>query len=525
MKQRTSITQRMEQTQIQTTSAMQVMLSELMEMPLAGLEQRVAGELDCNEAIETTEASADSSIRQSDDDLGESMNDDRMPNDEMGIVGSHTTDDDYEEFVTIDQVPEDMRSRYNADLNRAAGRGSSEGNQEGFIADTGSTTYDDIMAQIGELSLSDEEITVLEYLVGSLDERGYLVKDNETILDELIFRESIYMSEEDLVRIIDMLQSFEPRGIGARDLRDCMLLQMKCERSERQRLPLVKRLAYKVVRDMWEEFIHARWEKIQDVLDVTSETITEIQHTLRRLNPKPGSGLNESTQAAAPSVIADFNVEVDDGRLFIVQNRGNIPELRVSTSYAETVNEYRDAQDRARREGRKPDFNRQQLEAFEYASHKVDSARAFIECLKRRRHTLQLVVESIVKWQKDFFLGDDDETLLRPMVLRDIAEQANVDQSTVSRAANSKYIQTRFGTYPLKFFFGTEFVNADGDNVSQRQAQIAIRAIIESEDPRHPYSDQKITDILEAQGTTIARRTVAKYRESMGFPTSSLRRR
>lgn len=507
----------MEQTQIQTASAMQVMLSDLMEMPLANLEQRVSNEMDSNEAIEAAET---------DYDVPGMDTDTMLPGDEMGVRNSHTTDEDYDEFVTIDQVPEDMRSRYNAEISRATGRGQYDSEQERQIADTGTTSYDDIMAQIGELSLTPEETTVMEYLVGSLDERGYLVKDNQTILDELIFRESIYMEEHDLVRIIDMLQSFEPRGIGARNLQDCMLLQMRCEPGERQRLPLVKRLAYKVVRDMWDEVIHSRWKRIQDELDVTTETINEIQHTLQRLNPKPGSGLNESTQTAAPTVIADFSVEVDDdGRLVIMQNRGNIPELRISSSYAETVNEFHNAQERARKEGRKLTFSRQQREGYEYASHKVDAARAFIECLKRRRHTLQVVVENIVKWQKDFFLADDDETLLRPMVLHDIAERAEVDQSTVSRAANSKYIQTKSGTYPLKFFFGTEFVNADGDNVSQRQVQLAIREIIEGEDPRHPYSDQKITDILESRGTTVARRTVAKYRESMGIATSSLRRR
>lgn len=516
----------MEQTQIQTTSAMQVMLSELMEMPLASLEERVAGEMDCNEAIEVNDEMMDDALHDM-MDRSSTLGDDTAIGDEMGVRNSHTTDDDYDEFVTIDQVPEDMRSRYNADLSRAAGRGQYDGDQERQIADQGATSYDDIMAQIGELSLTDEETMVMEYLVGSLDERGYLVKDNQTILDELIFRESIYMEEADLERIIGMLQSFEPRGIGARNLQDCMLLQMETDSTEPgQRQPLVKRLAYRVVRDMWDEVIHSRWKKIQDELDVTTETIAEIQHTLQRLNPKPGSGLNESTQAAAPTVIADFSVETDDdGHLYITQNRGNIPELRVSSSYAETVNEFHDAQERARKEGRKLNFSRQQKEGYEYASHKVESARAFIECLKRRRHTLQLVVENIVKWQKDFFLGDDDETLLRPMVLHDIAERAGVDQSTVSRAANSKYIQTKTGTYPLKFFFGTEFVNADGDNVSQRQVQLAIREIIENEDPRHPYSDQKITDILQSRGTTVARRTVAKYREGMGFPTSSLRRR
>lgn len=512
-----SLRQQLQQKQVQTTSAVQVMLSAMMEMPLPDFEQHVLGELDSNEALEMANDATTSP-----DDYYE----EKHMGDEIGVRDSHTSQDDYDDFVTIDQVPEDMRGRYNDELSRGNGRAQYDGDTERQIADNGATSYDDIMAQIGELNLTEEEVHIMTYLIGSLDERGYLTKDNQTLIDELTFQEYIYTDNEQLSRLIEALQSFEPRGIGARDLRHCMLLQLQCDPEERRRLSLVDRLAHKVVRDMWDELSHSRWEKIQDTLDVDDDTISEIQHVIRRLNPKPGGGLNESTQSSAPSVIADFTVLIDDeGTPIIVQNRGGVPELRISNSFTDTVTTYREAQERARKEGRTATFSRAQEDAFQYANHKVEAARAFIESVRRRRQTLQAVIEGIVSLQRDFFVGDDDESLIRPMKLQDIAQYAKVDISTVSRAANSKYVQTKFGTYPLKHFFSSEFTNNDGESVSQRQAINAIRSLIEGEDPRHPYSDQAITDLLAEQGTTIARRTVTKYREKLGYPTSNLRRR
>lgn len=511
--------QTQEQKQIQTASAVQVMLSKIIEMPLADFEQHVINEIDDNAALEINpdENNWD----------GPAHDDNSAPGDEIGIRDSHTSQDEYDECLTIDQVPEDLRERYNQEMRTGnASRQQYDGDNERQIADNGTTSYDDIIAQIGELTLTDDEVTAMRYLVGSLDERGYLTKDKQTLLDELTFQEYIYFDEAQLSHLIDLLQTFEPRGIGARDLRECLLLQMQCEGSEKARLPLVKRLAHRVVRDMFDELSHSRWDKIQDTLDVNDDTITEIQNVIRHLNPHPGSGLNESLQGSAPTIIPDFHVIVDEyGTPIIMQDHGGVPELRVSNSFIETVNEFRNAQERARAAGRKTNFTRAQEDAYNYALHKVEAAKAFIESIQRRQHTLQKVMEGIVKHQRDFFTSEDDEMLIRPMVLRDIADYAEVDISTVSRAVNSKYVQTEYGTYSLKHFFGSEFINTEGDSISQRTALNAIKHIIEEEDHRHPLSDQKITDMLATEGLIIARRTVAKYRERLGYPTSSLRRR
>lgn len=508
--------QKQELKQTLVASAAQVMLSSIIEMPLADLEQHIANEIDNNEAIET-----------GNDEM--TANDDAFlsdgPKDEVGIRDSHTSQDDYDDFVTIDQVPEDMRDRYNDELRSGNGRSQYDGDSERQIADDSATSYDDIMAQIGELSLTEEEVRVMTYLVGSLDENGYLTKDNQTLIDELTFQEYIYIDEPELNRLIKTLQTFEPRGIGARDTRHCILLQMECSPEERRRLSLVNRLAHKIVRDMWEELSNGRWLHIQDVLDVDDETIGEIKRELHHYNLFPGRGLNESSMSTAPTVIADFEVYVtDDENISIVQNRGRVPEMHVSSSFESIVNERNAAIERARTEGRTITFSSDQEKDYQYAVHKIEAARAFIEIVRRRQHTLQAVMEGIVRWQKDFFIGDDDENLVRPMKLSDVAEYAKVDVSTVSRVVNSKYVRTKYGTYPLKHFFSSEFINTEGDSVSQRQALNAIRQIIEGEDPRHPYSDQRIAEILAEQGTTIARRTVAKYRERLGYGKSTQRR-
>lgn len=509
--------QTQQQRQVQTTSAVQVMLSNIIEMPLANFEQHVENEINTNEALEVSD---------DDSELTAGYADEENAGDDFGVRDSHTSDDDFNDFVTIDQVPEDLRERYNDEMRSGNGRSQYDGDTERQIVDTGATSYDDIIAQIGEHELTPDEVTVMTYLIGSLDERGYLTKDNDTLIDELAFQEYVDIDAAHLQRLVDLLQTFEPRGIGAHDLRECLLLQMQCEPEEKARLPLVKRLAHKIVRDMFDELCHAHWKKIQDVLDVDDETIVEIQHVFHHLNPTPGRSLNDSTHSTAPTVIPDFRLYVDkEGNIVIHQNRGNVHDLKVSSSYSDTVNAYREAQERARAEGRELTLNRRQEDEYSYAAHKVEAAKAFIESIKRRRITLQMVMESIARCQSDFFLNDDDELQLRPMILRDVAEQAGVDISTVSRAVNSKFVQTDFGTYSLKYFFGSEFVNSEGENVSQRQALNAIKSIIEAEDPHRPLSDQKITTLLAEQGLTIARRTVAKYRERLGYPTSSLRRR
>lgn len=521
----TTLSQEMQQKMVQTVNAAQVMLSNIMEMPLPDFEEHVKNELDSNEALERNNGDEDAS------DLYDGVRDslgDYSGNEDFPVRNSHTSEEDYSNFITIDQVPEDMRQRYNNDVRQGFAARQYDSDKPAMeIGDDGGTSYDSLLQQIGELSLNEKEKAAMTYIVGSLDERGYLAKSDETLIDELAFQEYIDISPETLHRLVDMLQEFEPRGIGAHNLQECMLLQLTDpdDRSPRTH-SLIYRLARKVVRDHFDYLSNARWDKIQAEIDVDDETIHEIQNLIRRLNPRPGYGLYESIAHTAPTIIPDFYLYVEkDGHITVTLEKGGVPTLKVSATHQRIVEEHDRAVQRAKAEGRQPSFNRQQQEAYEYAVHKVEAAKAFIENVRRRNFTLTKVMEGIAGFQHDFFVGEDDESLLKPLKLQDVAEYAQVDISTVSRAVNAKYVQTEYGTYPLKHFFGSEFVSATGETVAQRQAMMAVRRLIEEEDPHAPLSDQAISERLKEEGMNVARRTVAKYRERMKFPIAQHRKR
>ena len=521
------ITQRQEtrQKMQQTANASQVMLSTIIEMPLADFEQHVKNELESNEALEINAQDNENEQEKADT---QGLYADFSDNDEYQIPKSNTTDEDYSNFITIDQVPEDMRQRYNSDLSAGfSARSYSNNSGEDTMNDNNGTSYDSLIAQIGELDLNDVDKKVMEYLVGSLDENGYLSKDDQTLLDELAFQEYIDIDSQTLHRLVAQLQTFEPRGIGAHNLQECMLLQLDDPDGNNIRNNLTWRLTRKVVRDLFDHLAHARWQKIQDILDVDDTTVNDIQNLIRRLNPRPGYGLYESTSYTAPTIIPDFYVSVDKaGELCIMLENGSLPSLKVSTSHQEIVEEHDKAVQRAKAEGKGIQFNRSQQEAYDYAVHKVEAAKAFIDSIRRRQNTLLGVMRSIAHHQRDFFIGEDDEMLLKPLRLQDIADEVQVDISTVSRAVNAKYVRTNYGTYPLKFFFVSEFISASGETVVQRQAMMAVRSIIEQEDPRAPYSDIRIVELLkEREGLDVARRTVAKYRERMKIPVAQLRKK
>lgn len=485
-----SLQQQQQQAQVQIASSAQVLLSSLLEMPLADFEERLQNELMDNEALEVNEheessweMEGESSEPRETDPIGDALSD----------------------YRTLDDVPENIREAYNQQ--------GEEGRGERQISDE-ETSYEDLYRQIGELQLTEEEAAVMTYLVGSLDDNGFLSKDNDTLCDELAFKEYIDTTPEQIEHLAHLLQQFEPRGIGARNLQQCLLLQLPRSGWTRQ-----------VVAEHFDDLMHSRWKRIQECLDVDDATIDDIRHDIAHLNPRPGSLLAENTRSTAPSVLPDFRVDIDaDGEPVVHQLRGRIPELRVSPAFAETIVMHRHAQERAAKSGEKAKLSRAQEDAFVYARQKVESAQAFIESIHRRHHTLQAVMESIVALQRDFFLADDDDSLLRPMVLKDVAERAKVDVSTVSRAVNSKYVETAFGIYSLRHFFSTQFTNSTGDTVAARQVRAALLELIAEEDKSAPYSDETLAALLAERGLKVARRTISKYRETLGIPKANLRR-
>ena len=458
MSQKLIQTQKEEQTQ--QLSAVQVAMARLLELPVMDLEQRVRNELEDNAALE---------------EAGPDKDEEDMPaettevgdNESENAEDEPHVDDETADYLTEDDIPDYLLRQRNEAEER-----------EVQLAAT-NNAYDELYRQIGEHDLDDQQRRIMEYLIGSLDNDGYLRKDLRTISDELAIYQNLDVSEEELEQLLRLLQRFEPRGIGARDLQECLRVQLE---SPELKSPF-KALAIAIID--------------------------------RCLNPKPGSALNETMAGAAPTAIPDFYVHVeDDGSISVRLNNGDVPELRVSKAFKDTVREF----------GGHKDLNKSQRDAYVYARKKVGDAQLFIELINRRRKTLMGVMRGIVERQRDFFLNEDDEMQLVPMTLRDVSERAGVDISTVSRVTGSKYVQTQHGLYPLKFFFSSQFTSGEGEELSSRQAKAALREAIAAEDKRHPLADEALTLVMKEKGFPISRRTVAKYREQLGIPKSGLRK-
>ena len=491
MSQSQGFRQQTAQRQVQNASSVQVLLSSLIEMPLADFETRLQNELLDNEALEVSDHEENDGANYQNEE-GETYD------------AGDPLDDAVGDYRTLDDVPDNLREAY-------TNRGEDDRRERQIGAEE--TSYDDLYRQIGELDLTEHERAIMVYLVGSLDESGFLTKDDATLADELAFNEYIDTTPEEVARLAGLLQQFEPRGIGARNLRECLLLQLPRTGEARE-----------VIDRFYDDFMHSRWNRIAERLQLTDEDIERIRREIGHLNPRPGSVLSEGSRATAPTVVPDFRVTIDtDGNPVVTQHRGDLPDLRVSPAFAETLVMHRAARERAAERGETAQFSRSQEEAFVYAHQKVTAAQAFIESVRRRHHTLQAVMETIVELQREFFVNDD-ETLLVPMVLKDVAERAHVDISTVSRAINSKYVETDYGVYSLRHFFSTQFTSADGETVAARQVKAALAEIVENEDKRAPLSDEAIVEALAERGLKVARRTVSKYRSQLNIPKAGLRR-
>lgn len=491
--------QRLEQTQSQTQqqqlSPLQLALSKLLELPVADLAVRVQNEMMDNAALEEAGGDTDYDAETSDPADEAAGYDTDVPEAEAGSL-----DDALGDYRSEDEIPSYLQER--ADANREY--------REVPQAETASF-YDNLQRQIAENDLTEHECRVLEYLIGSLDADGLLRTPLLTIEDELAIYHNVETSQGELEHLLSVLQTFEPRGIGARTLQECLRLQL----TDPERHFAHREQALDVVDRCFDDFMHKRWNNIMSRLGVTEPEFEEIRRELTHLNPQPGSALSESASMGAPTIIPDFYVSVgSDGVPSISLNRGEVPELRVSRAFRDTVTAYA---------GSGASLSREQRDAYTYARRKVEAAVTFIDSLRRRQQTLLAVMRAIVELQRPFF-DEDDETRLRPMTLKDVASRIGVDISTVSRVTGSKYVQTDYGVYPLKFFFSTQFVTDSGDELSARRVKAALRELLENEDRKAPLADQVLAERLKEAGFPVARRTVAKYREQLGYPPARLRR-
>lgn len=492
------------QTQIQTQqlSTLQVALAGLVQLPIEQLGERVRNELVDNAALEESYGDGDEHFGNETDSMRDGDNGGSdAADEEWGPGEASDIRDSISDYANADDVPDYLQQR--ADDARERHEMPLTG---------GSSAYEDLTRQIGEHDLNDHEREVMEYLIGSLDDDGFLRKDLYAMADELAIYHNIDTNEEELQRLLHILQTFDPPGIGARSLEECLTLQLE---SPEQQSPHKKR-ALEVLKQCFKEFASNRWDLIAQKLNMEKEEAEAVRHLLQHLNPRPGAQLGSGAESMAQSVTPDFYVTVGkDGLPEVELNQGDVPELRVSQAFRDSIKQYASSRHA---------LSREQHDAYVYAKQKVDAAQTFIGLIVRRRQTLMAVMQGIVDFQTEFFVENDDETFLRPLTLKDIAQKVGVDISTVSRVTNSKYVQTDYGIYPLKFFFSSQFTTEDGDEMSARQIRNAIRDIIDKEDKAHPYSDEALTSLLAKEGFKVARRTVAKYREQLGILSTRLRR-
>ena len=492
--------QTQEQKQVQTAQALQVALARMLELPLVDLRERVEEEMMDNAALE--ERADDDFSKYDENENGEDL--EELNGDDFDEYPSEVeeTSDELGDYLTEDDVPAYL-----------LGRREAEREERETPLSYGRSFYEVLTEQIGEHDFTEHEREVMKYLIGSLDNDGLLRKSLARLADELAVYHDVETDDSELERLLAVLQTFEPRGIGARSLQECLLLQL----DDPEFSSPYKEVARTALTNYFKDFTGKRWDVLQRRLKLSNEDFESVISLLTHLNPAPGSEFSEEMTGSSPMVTPDFYIAVDEanGTLRISLNDEGIPELRVSPAFKETVKQFI---------GKGKMLTRQQSDAYIYAKQKVDAAQGFLSLIKRRNSTLYIVMRTIAEHQRDFFLNGDDETLLHPMALKDIAPKAGVDISTVSRVAACKYVQTAYGVYPLKFFFSNEMPAGDGEGVSSRKIKLALREIIDHEDKHHPYSDEALTKLLNDQGYGIARRTVAKYRSQLGLPTGRLRK-
>lgn len=502
-------TQEQKLQQLQRLSAQQMLQVKMLEMPLNELEDNINAELDDNPALETENpdnalmgegnedrSALDDSDNSNDDEFGDDAYEAQSEKEER----KDELDQALESIGKDDQMPDYNTDRYN----------TQNADYEEMVYGDTTSFYDKLKEQMDMQILTDKEKQIMEYLIGSLDEDGLLRKDLDSICDELIIYHNIDVSEKEIEHVLHKLQSFDPAGVGGRSLQECLLLQVK-------RLPkgVLRKTMEEVFEDYFDEFTKKHWDKIKSGLELNETQLETLKDEIRKLNPKPGASLGETDGRNMQQINPDFIVDTaDDGTITFTLNRGNMPELTVSPSFTDMIETYKKHKDQ---------MSRKDKEALLYAKEKVDKAQGFIEAIKQRRHTLIITMKAIIDIQRQFFL-DGDEADLKPMILKDVAERTKLDISTISRVRIEKYVQTKWGIFPLKFFFTDSYTTEDGEELSTRKIKIALQHLIENEDKKKPLSDDAISKVMKEKGFPIARRTVAKYREQLGIPVARLRK-
>ncbi len=465
--------QGLELKQTQKLSPLQIQTIKLIELPIQELEQRIRKELEENPVL--------------DEEVANDKDGEEAPR-EISLSEYNKEDDTIPGYrLRADNYSKDERPQYNT-----------------FSVKESFTQS--LLEQLGYRDLSDHQYKVGAFLIGSLDDDGYLRRSIDSVVDDLSFRAGIMTDEEEVLQMLKVIQEFEPAGIGARDLRECLLLQIRlCRKS-----PAVDN-AKIILKDHFNEFTNKHFQKIMNRMDLSEEELKAAMAKILKLNPSPGGQIDDSYADQAQQIVPDFILEYRDGRLELSMPRFSVPELKVNKKYADILIEAANSSERDKKD------------AATFVKKKLDSAKWFVEAIKQRHNTLSSTMQAIVDYQHYYFI-DGDESHLKPMVLKDIAEKTGFDISTISRVVNSKYIETHFGIYSLKYFFSEGLENQDGEEVSTRELKKALQECVDNENKRKPLTDDELVEAMTVKGYKVARRTIAKYRDQLGIPKARLRK-
>ncbi|MEY4638876.1 MAG: hypothetical protein RLZZ446_1395 [Bacteroidota bacterium] len=489
-----AIHQRLQQKLLQRLSPQQIQLMKLLQVPTASLETRIKEELEENPALELEPERFEEKENTGDEfDTAEETTDDA------------TTADSYEDDSVSDYIQDDDDE---ADYKLRDTNYPEFSEEREHPIRSGTSFYDLLTDQLHLLNLDNTQQTIAEQVVGSIDEDGYLRRDTSAMVDDLAFRQNVIVTEADVEAIIEMIQQFDPPGVAARNLQECLLLQLK----RKEQVDPLDGIAITILTNYFDEFSRKHYDKIQKAISISEDEMRGVIQVVTRLNPKPGGESPDDSQELN-YVVPDFFIYNIGGKLELTLNSRNAPELRISEGYRDMLRDYE--------KGAKKD--KRQKEAVLFIKQKIDAAKWFIDAIQQRQQTLLLTMQAILEHQQNFFMSGD-ESDLRPMILKDVAAATGLDISTVSRVANSKYVQTEFGTYRLKFFFNEALTTDTGEEVSTREVKRILSDLIAGEDKKNPVSDERLTELLQEKGYEIARRTVAKYREQLMIPVARLRR-
>jgi len=479
--------QKLSQKLLQKLSPQQIQMIKLLEIPTMQLEQRIKKEIEENPALE-------------EGDDGDEENIDSLDEDD------NQNDNEHDEFSLDDYLEDEDIPDYRLE-SRNYSRGDDKKQEIPFSS--GTTFHEHLATQAGLRSLTEKQEILLDYILGNLDEDGYLRRDIENIVDDLAFSQNITTTEEELTEVLEIVQDLEPAGVGARDLRECLILQLQRKDQENHAI----RNGMDILDKYFNEFTRKHYDKIKARLGLSNQELKDALDEILKLNPRPGSSFSDPMSKGSYHIIPDFILEYNENGLEISLNSRNLPELRINRTYAEMLQSYSASKEK----------NKKQKEAVSFVKQKLDSARWFIDAMKQRHNTLLLTMNAILDFQTEYFM-EGDETRLRPMILKDIADATGLDISTISRVANSKYIQTHFGILPLKYFFSEGMQTDSGEEVSTREIKSILQECIKNENKNKPLTDERLTEILQSKGYQIARRTVAKYREQLNIPVARLRK-